>query len=542
MGIWNRIIGRSSGNVVGDAGDGVFSDVALAELSARLERMSASVIFDEQRRDALRGRLMSRLASSSMRECVHLGEETHADLAFREDLARVAAWMRAVATSVVMPAAAVARIRERLYALPSPSFLRRVWEGSMRRGVMYRFGSALAIVALLAVATFSFAVQAPVTFASSVNIYEVTGDVSVMRGGAVIPAAVYLALQSGDVIRTGESGKVVVNYFDTSFTRVFEGSNVVLQRVTSDDFGLTNSVGIDVVAGKMWSRVGDLVSDSDFTVRARDIVASTNKRAVFFVSADEQRASLQVFQHEVSVMLPKHDAPKTVSKGYQAVAEQSRAVVQPIRATDADQAFVAGNLSQDHQVLAQVDAAKTTDDGVLSPLKDTTSLLLTLSASDRERLSLKFAERDFYDALKHEEVIDAATPKSDSSVSDPVEQAFAHLRDVTKSASESDVPDVQRLAATVLDRAHDALPETVSLDAVVEKDAVTDDAAVGLGAVSIDDHNTVDAKLDTKPDVKPDVKFDVKPEISATENAKASDTTEDVPEMVLPPKVQLGRE
>lgn len=517
MGIWHRIIGRSERGV----GD-IVSDVALAEFSARLEGVRASVVFDEQRRSALRGRLMSRLATGD--NVAH-------------DAALAAAWIHFVAGSITMPAAAVARIRERLYALPFSrwSFLRQAWRPSTAlaaaRMPAYRFGSAIAIVALLTVATFSFVEQAPVTFASSVNIYEVTGDVSVMRGDEVIPAAAHLGLQSGDVIRTGVSGKVTVNYFDTSFTRVFEESNIVLQHVTSGDFGLTHSVGVDVIAGKMWSRVGDLVSDSDFTVRAHDIVASTDKRAVFFVSADAQRASLQVFQSEVSVMLPKHDAPKIVSTGYQAVAEQSRATVQPIHATDADRAFVAGNLSQDQHVLAQVDAAGTADGGALSPLKDNESLLLSLSASDRERLSLKFAERDFYDALKHETVVRTESVKTDSVVSDsvaldPVDQAFAHLRDAAKEASESDTPDMQRLAATVLDRARGALPAADPEQHDATNGATNDAANAGSSATT----ETQSPPVAVEPVAAPEASVTV------------PITAEDVPEMVLPPKVQLGRE
>ncbi|MEK7545127.1 MAG: FecR domain-containing protein [Patescibacteria group bacterium] len=293
-----------------------------------------------------------------------------------------------------------ARLRERIFtaiALVSqkvPPFF--IWKKFVSLAVLSTF------------MLFSFAVFQPLaTFAREATTLQVLhGNAFVIRDGKTLSVRKEAILFEGDIIQTGASAEAVIQYFDNSFSRISGETKLELRRLFKDQKDSGMIVEVDLNAGKMWSRVFDLVSDSHFTVRAQSLIASVYHRATFSVSAEKQQSSVQVFHNAVEVKTSEISSAKPVTKGFQAVvalpSAQSSAIekratasasVEPLSLEKDERQWVEKNLAQDEQMIATTKASILED----KPLLDQTSLLLSFDPVEKSRVSFTVLNEKFSD-------------------------------------------------------------------------------------------------------------------------------------------------
>ncbi|MEK6614825.1 MAG: FecR domain-containing protein, partial [Bacteroidota bacterium] len=293
-----------------------------------------------------------------------------------------------------------ARLRERIFTaislIPqkiSPFF---VWKKFVSFAVLGTF------------TLFSFAVFQPLsTFAKQATTLQILhGQASIIRDGKTLSVGSEAVLLEGDIIQTDSSAEAVIQYFDNSFSRISGETKLQLRRLFKDQNDSGMIVEVDLNAGKMWSRVFDLVSDSQFTVRAQSLIASVYHRATFSVSAEKQQSSVQVFHNAVEVKTSEISSAKPVTKGFQAVVAlpantasglQKRVIasasVQPLALKADEIQWVEKNLAQDAQMIATTK----TDIAQEAPLLDQTSLLLSFDPVEKSRVSFTVLNEKFAD-------------------------------------------------------------------------------------------------------------------------------------------------
>lgn len=370
-------------------------------------------------------------------------------------LDRLISWIRTSSQKVVLSPVRRAIIREKLYALPAQSPFAAWFSG----GLVKKLTASFSLGGVLALSLFAYVLRVPVTYAREFTVvHEVFGDVQVVRDGQTSPAQQGFELKEGDELRTGEDGRVEVKYFDKSFTRLFANTDVAFQSLRSENFGVDHRVELDLERGMLWSSVFDFVKNSDFKVKANDMVASASKRATFSVSSENGASQVQVFQNAVNVSLPQKSEvkpieTKTVVKGYQLVADAavgssaSKSRVEPIQLKGTEKEWVSVNLQKDAQLIA--DAQNQNQGVVAGPsgvLQENASLLLAFDSNERFKLELNIAERSFYEVLG----------KDDVKV-DTVRSLFNQLEETAQKADGIQNEEVKKLSAAVLQSARSKL-------------------------------------------------------------------------------------
>lgn len=369
------------------------------------------------------------------------GGEPDGDEAEAYLIDRLITWMKDTSQTVKMDPIKKAVIREHLYDLPD-----RV----MSFPFFKRLTAAVSVAGILSITVFAFALKVPVTFAKELTIvHDVEGSVMILRNGRELPLSKGLELHEGDKIVTGENGKAVITYFDKSITRFFENTSVSFDALRSEDFGFNHTVSLNLTQGRVWSNVMDYVLNSDFTVKADDLIATASKRATFSLSSENHEASLQVFHNLVSVETPSNSETKTVVKGFQMVAkpETTRQIVEPIQLKESDKKWVAANLMNDQQVIGEVEKGNTgVAAGPLGKFQENASLFLAFNDDERFRLELNIAEKSFYETLKNP-----------SATSDQVKGAFDGLQGIVTKVESLKSDDSKKLASAVLQSARNEL-------------------------------------------------------------------------------------
>lgn len=370
-------------------------------------------------------------------------------------LDRLISWIRASSQKVVLSPVRRAIIREKLYALPAQSPFASWFTG----GLVKKLTASFSLGGVLALSLFAYVLRVPVTYAREFTVvHEVSGDVQVVRDGQTSPAQQGFELREGDELRTGDDGRVEVKYFDKSFTRLFANTDVAFQSLRSENFGIDHLVELDLERGTLWSSVFDFVKNSDFKVKANDVVASASKRATFSVSSENGTSQVQVFQNAVNVSLPqkpeeKSAEAKTVVKGFQLVADAAvgsgvaKSRVEPIQLKDMEKEWVSVNLKKDAQL---IDDAQNQNQGVvagpLGALQENASLLLAFDNNERFKLELNIAEKSFYEVFGKTDV-----------KADEVRASFNQLETTAHKADPIQNDDVKKLAAAVLQSARSKL-------------------------------------------------------------------------------------
>ncbi|MCX6733678.1 MAG: DUF5667 domain-containing protein [Candidatus Peregrinibacteria bacterium] len=436
-------------NNTDDSGLDIEMEATLLELGESLRALQ-STHFSPMSRDAksrIRAHMFERIQDAIPGEADVENESYLLD--------RLISWIRTSSQKVVLSPVRRAIIREKLYALPAHSPFAPWFSG----GLVKKLTASFSLGGVLALSLFAYVLRVPVTYAREFTVvHEVSGNVQVVRDGQTSPAQQGFELKEGDELRTGDDGRVEVKYFDKSFTRLFANTDVAFQSLRSENFGIDHLVELDLERGTLWSSVFDFVKNSDFKVRANDLVTSASKRATFSVSSENGTSQVQVFQNAVNVSLPQKPEEKvveakTVVKGFQLVADAAvgssvaKSRVEPIQLKDTEKEWVSVNLKKDAQL---IDDAQNQNQGVvagpLGALQENASLLLAFDDNERFKLELNIAEKSFY------EVFGRADVKADE-----VRTSFNQLETTARKADGIQNDDVKKLAAAVLQSARSKL-------------------------------------------------------------------------------------
>lgn len=117
--------------------------------------------------------------------------------------------------------------------------------------------------------------------------------------GDFVNAAARLDVAQGDVIRTNETGKAELNYFDGSLTRL--GANTLFRVIALTDKVGERSVKTQLDVGRSWHRVRELTTSGDrFEVRTSNAVAAV-RGTVFMVDCTANECVFTVVEGVVEV-------------------------------------------------------------------------------------------------------------------------------------------------------------------------------------------------------------------------------------------------
>ncbi len=356
---------------------------------------------------------------------------------------RLISWIRSTSSAIRLTSVKKTTIREHLYELPEPD-RRSLIEKLLSSLAFRRTVAGFSLTGVFILAVFAYALKVPVTFARELTVMQdVEGSVTVVRDGREMAAMKGFELEEGDAVRTGENGKAVVTYFDKSITRFFENTDVSFESLRSENFGFDHLVSLNLDRGRVWSNIMDYVTNSEFTVKANDLVASASQRATFLVSAEKDEASLQVFHNVVSATSTTRVSEEMmIVKGYEVVAKTDVAqqVVKPITLKEEDRRWVAANIVSDQQLLGEVEKEKSgVVTGPLSKLQENASLFLAFNEDERFRLELSIAEKNFYELFKRAGV-----------TVDEVRVAFEVLQSVVDRAAGLKSEEAKKLAGAVI--------------------------------------------------------------------------------------------
>ncbi len=424
-------------------------EAALVMLGEKLKKLP-TVHFSPMDRDAksrIKAHMFQRIQNTVPGE-VDVEDESYL-------LDRLTSWIRSASREVLLNPVRRAIIREKLYALPE----RSIFASWFNAGFMRKLTASFSVGGVLALSLFAYVLRVPVTYAREFTVvHEVSGDVQIVRDGQASMAQQGFELKEGDELRTGEDGRVEVKYFDKSFTRLFANTDLAFQSLRSENFGVDHLVELDLERGMLWSSVFDFVKNSDFRVRANDLITSASKRATFSVSSENGASQVQVFQNAVNVSLPQKSEEKsiemkTVVKGYQLVANAavgssaSKSRIELIQLKGTEKEWVSVNLQKDAQLIAD---AQSQNQGVVAGpsgvLRENASLLLAFDSNERFKLELNIAERSFYEVLE----------KGNVKV-DEVRASFDQLETIAKKADGILSDDVKKLSVAVLQSARSKL-------------------------------------------------------------------------------------
>lgn len=272
---------------------------------------------------------------------------------------------------------------------------------------------AFVIFIFATVTFFNFSFTAPRAAASFVTTFdEVKGDVMVIRGSQVMPAALGFMLEADDTVRTGVDSHAAIRFLDQSVSRLDENTDVRISKLFINPDNKTETV-VELVLnrGRMWSRVINLINDlSHFQVKAQNTFAVAKKKAAFDVAVSSKgQAKFSVVQHHVSLVVAsdKKVIETTLVKGFAAEVKpvaSATAVIAAEKAPQKNDTWVADNLAQDKTYIETVkqeaqdqaqDQAKILPGSALYTMKefsDTTKIALTLNESDRQKKILLAAQ------------------------------------------------------------------------------------------------------------------------------------------------------
>ena len=109
----------------------------------------------------------------------------------------------------------------------------------------------------------------------------VVGEASVTSGEQRTPLAIGMRVSSGDIVRTGPTGRVQLLLADSSLVNVGPASDLRLATLRAGGGG-AGGVSLKLVVGKIWARVSHLLgSNPDFSVDSGNAVAGVRGTSFF---------------------------------------------------------------------------------------------------------------------------------------------------------------------------------------------------------------------------------------------------------------------
>ncbi len=378
--------------------------LGLEELIARLEGNNKPV-FDSQRKDALKQRLMSKISAGKVNRSIF----------------SLVGAVRLLAESVTLNAVQKAEVKERVMEGIEKISQRKFFLSNYFSFMKKTVSGALILVLVFGMLSF-VSVDTYVVSAGTFTMMDTfKGDVSIQRAQSLIPASVGMALMENDIIVTGTDGAAVIRYFDNSVSRMSNNTQLQINKLVSpNDNSVNTYVEVSLVEGQIWSRVLNLLeSDSSFVVKANDVSAAA-KKAAFNVEIDDEKVEIGVFNHAVSI----NAAGRTeqILSGEKLVIDNDERDISKLNLAEKDSGWVKENLQNDHVYLTQVEQrlieAKRKAVGLNAAgnvsynnsLKEDALLFLTFDDVKKKKFDLDLAERNFVAAqvkLNYPDISDA---------------------------------------------------------------------------------------------------------------------------------------
>lgn len=321
------------------------------------------------------------------------------------------------------------RIKERIMGILRSR--KQKWFFDPRRVLDFGFNNAkvsfvtsFALVVVLVFGMFNFLneendVARAATFTSLKNY---NGEVFVERDGIIMEVYEGMRLLEGDVVYTFEGGRAVIEYFDSSVSRLSGETKIILNRlVDPKEFSDLPGIEVFVVEGILWSKVLNFKNPNVFfTVESKGIRASTG-RAAFNFRVDDNELEIGVFGNSVEVVDEEDISRLTNGKRLLVSNGESRQQKVTDFVYDEDDEWVKENLEYDRRYLSEVEnrllraraeAVGINIDDKISfnrSLKDNALLFFTFDDVKARKFELDLAEKNFIAAqikLRHNELDD----------------------------------------------------------------------------------------------------------------------------------------
>lgn len=173
---------------------------------------------------------------------------------------------------------------------------------------LFIFVVVLTVLALVGLGAVYALTYTPASEPLKVVLSQVKGDVQYQMGESAWQLATEgTELAEGGAVKTGGDGKVEINFYDNSVSRLGPNSEMLLENssVNSSDPS-TEQVGLRLLSGRIWSRILKLLDqDSVFEVRTADTVATVRGTAfdVEIKSGEETEVAVADSKVEVQSVL-----------------------------------------------------------------------------------------------------------------------------------------------------------------------------------------------------------------------------------------------
>lgn len=185
-------------------------------------------------------------------------------------------------------------------------------------------------------------------------IENVNGEVYVKREGRLIKAQPTFFLKEGDQLITHSASFASVRFFDESLGRLGENTQMLIQKLSDQTDSSKQNVELYVDQGRIWAKVSDYSSDTNFSVKTQSVEAHVAKKASFDMVVEDTGTSIQVFDNVVDVVSGKEGVYKnTIVAGYEAKLEPNQeekvlvAQLPSISASTIQDVWVTENLGMD---------------------------------------------------------------------------------------------------------------------------------------------------------------------------------------------------
>ncbi len=254
----------------------------------------------------------------------HLMEGLNSDKKerFSYTLERLIVSLKRSARSVVMPPWAKIMMKERILEYAESGVNWRSVSIQEGFGVFLQRASALLVLAVFAFGIVAvFPEKNAVTYAKGTFLDQVNGEVFVKRKLEMIKAKEDMRLEEGDVVVSEGESNATIRFFDDSISRLNEHTRLKIEKLYSEPHNPTlTNVELYLENGQIWTKVVNLMSDSEFVVDTDDLRADVEKKAAFDLSAQAGESQISVYENVVKVEPVKVESKskKTVVAGYKA--------------------------------------------------------------------------------------------------------------------------------------------------------------------------------------------------------------------------------
>lgn len=300
-------------------------------------------------------------------------------------LRHLARAVRRKGREVTIPAWAAVVLKERILDTIESSTswqeyrLSEGW-GGLRAGI-----AGFLLFAFATTAIFVAPFRTPTVYAQSTYLDDVLGEVKVLRHASVLEGREKMPIEEGDKVVTEEGGTATIHFFDDSVSRLSEKTSVQVKRLHKEPLRpIITHVEVELEEGRMWTRVVNIASDSDFMVDTDSARAGVQKKAAFDVHTNDEMTEVSVYDNVVNVSSKKNsDAPKAVIAGYKVALSKENselAKVEKIQNGE-ENVWVAANLTSDETYEAQLSEDK---EEMVGLQKESLMLASTFNISNEE--------------------------------------------------------------------------------------------------------------------------------------------------------------